>query len=57
MRFISCVSLVVLGLMTSSCSSSKIKTDLLGFWESTDAKKKKSSSIEFTKDGYALFRW
>ena len=52
MRITFSVCLLVLALMASSCSGSKTKAELIGFWQSTDAKK--SASIEFTKEGYAI---
>lgn len=52
MRTVLSVCLLALGLMLSSCSNSKTKAELIGYWESTDAKK--SASIEFTKEGYAI---
>lgn len=52
MRIMFSVCLLVLGLMISSCSGSKIKPELIGLWQSIDAKK--SAYIEFTKEGSAI---
>ncbi|MFT3883603.1 MAG: hypothetical protein QM703_28640 [Gemmatales bacterium] len=52
MRNVALLSCLVLSLFTSSCSNSKTKAELIGFWESTDAKK--ASSIEFTQDGNVI---
>ena len=46
------VCVLMLSLTISSCSSNKTKAELIGFWQSTDAKK--TASIEFTKEGYAI---
>src|SRR4051812_42194304 len=52
MRYYHGVCLVAVSLFMSSCSGSKVKAELIGFWQSNDAKK--TASIEFTKDGYAI---